>query len=161
VTAGTVEVLFKNRRVASHQRSNRPGAFTTLTEHMPKSHQKYLQWTPSRIIRWAGKNGPNTQQLITRVLESRPHPEQGFRSALGIMRLAKRYSAERLEAACGRALVVRGYSYKSIESILKHGLEKHPLPQETVNKAQPIIHPNIRGKQYYLKGDHHAQRTDP
>jgi transposase len=162
VTAGTVEVLFKNRRVASHQRNYRPGAFTTLTEHMPKSHRKYLQWTPSRIIRWAGKNGPNTQKLITRVLESRPHPEQGFRSALGIMRLAKRYSAERLEAACGRALVVRGYSYKSIESILKHGLDQRPLPaDETGNGARPIVHPNIRGKQYYVKGDCHAQRTDP
>jgi transposase len=162
VTASTVEVLFKNRRVASHQKSYRPGAFTTLTEHMPKAHQKYLQWTPSRIIRWAGKNGPNTQKLITRVLESRPHPEQGFRSALGIMRLAKRYCPERLEAACGRALVIRGYSYKSIESILKHGLDKQSLPaDETGNRARPIVHSNIRGKQYYVKGDCHAQRTEP
>jgi len=162
MTAGTIEVLFKNRRVASHQRSYRPGAFTTLTEHMPKSHQKYLQWTPSRMIRWAGKNGPNTEKLIARVLETRPHPEQGFRSCLGIMRLAKRYSAERLEAACGRALVVRGYSYKSIESILKHGLDQQALPEDEIDDgARPIVHANIRGKQYYMKGDCNAQRTDP
>jgi len=161
VTAGTIEVLFKNRRVAGHRRSCRRGAFTTLAEHMPKAHQKYLQWTPSRIIRWAGKNGPNTQALVTRVLESKPHPEQGFRSCLGIMRLAKRYCPERLEAACGRAIAINGHSYKSVESILKHGLDQQSLPEETVKSAQSIIHSNIRGKNYYLKGDRHAQRTDP
>jgi transposase len=162
LTAATVEVLFKNRRVASHRRDYRPGAFTTLSEHMPKSHQKYLQWTPSRIIRWAGKNGPNTEKLIACILENRPHPEQGFRSALGVMRLAKRYGPERLEAACGRALVVRGYSYKNVESILKHGLDQQVLPaDETANDTRPIMHPNIRGNQYYLKGNHDAQRTDP
>jgi transposase len=162
ITPDTIEVLFKNRRVASHRRSYRQGAFTTMTDHMPKSHQRYLKWTPSRMIRWAGKNGPNTQSLITRVLESRPHPEQGFRSALGIMRLAKRYGPERLEVACGRALVIRGYSYKNVESILKHGLDQQALPaDESGKKARPVVHPNIRGKQYYAKGSCHAQRTDP
>jgi transposase len=157
-----VEVLFKNRRVASHRRDYRPGSFTTLVEHMPRAHQKYLQWTPSRIIRWAGKNGPNTEKLITRILENRPHPEQGFRSALGVMRLAKRYCPERLEAACGRALAFRGYSYKHVESILKHRLDQQTLPtDETENDTRPIVHPNIRGKQYYLKGDCDAQRTEP
>lgn len=161
ITTSTVEVLFKNRRVASHQRSYRRGAFTTLAEHMPRAHRKYLEWTPSRIIRWAGQNGPNTKELISRVLESKPHPEQGFRSCLGIMRLGKRYSAERLEAACGRALVIRGHSYKSVESILKNGLDRQPLQTEPAgNTTQPIMHPNIRGKQYYLQGDYHAQRTD-
>jgi transposase len=159
-TVGAIEVLFKNRRVAGHQRSYHRGGFTTLAEHMPKSHQKYLEWTPSRIIRWAGKNGPNTQELVRRVLESKTHPEQGFRSCLGIMRLAKRYSPERLEAACGRAIAIRGYSYRSVESILKHGLDQHCLPEENGTGAQPIVHPNIRGKRYYLKGDPHAQRTD-
>ena len=100
LTSSTVEVLFKNKRVASHQRDYRKGAFITLTEHMPKSHQRYLEWTPSRIIRWAEKNGPKTQKLITRILDSRTHPEQGYRSSLGIMRLGKAYSPERLEAAC-------------------------------------------------------------
>ena len=94
------------------------------------------------------------------MLESKAHPEQGYRSCLGIMRLAKRYCPERLEAACGRAIAIRGYSYRSIESILKHGLDQHSLPEENGTGAKPIVHPNIRGKQYYLKGEHHAQRTD-
>lgn len=153
LTDSIIEVLFKNRRVASHARSYRKGAFITLPEHMPKAHQKYLEWTPSRVIGWAGENGPNTQELITHILENRPHPEQGFRSCLGIMRLAKRYSPERLEAACKRAMVIRGYSYKSVESILKNGLDKQPLLfGQTPKPKKPVNHPNIRGKQYYLKG---------
>jgi transposase len=153
LTASTVEVLFKNRRVASHARSYRKGGFTTLREHMPKAHQRYLEWTPARIMRWAGENGTNTQKLISHILESRPHPEQGFRSCLGIMRMAKRYSAERLEAACARAIVIRGYSYKSVESILKNGLDQQPLLfGQTQRLTKSVNHPNIRGKQYYLKG---------
>jgi transposase len=91
LTASTVEVLFKNRRVASHQRSYIPGQFTVVNEHMPKSHQRHLEWTPSRIMNWAAKNGPLTGQLVSRIMESRPHPEQGFRSALGIIRLTGLY----------------------------------------------------------------------
>ena len=152
LTASTIEVLFKNRRVASHARSYRKGGFVTLPEHMPQSHQKHLEWTPSRIIKWAGENGPNTQKLITHILENRPHPEQGFRSCLGIMRLAKRYSDERLEAACIRATIIKGYSYKNVESILKNGLDKQPLLfGQTPKQTKPVNHPNIRGKQYYLK----------
>ena len=127
---------------------------------MPKSHQRYLQWTPSRIIRWAGENGPNTQEFVSRVLQSKTHPEQGFRSCLGIMRLVKRYGQQRLEAACSRAIAIRGYSYRSVDSILKHGLDQQSLPREYGTDAKPIVHPNIRGKQYYLKGDPHAHRTD-
>ena len=107
LTVNTVEVLFKNQRVASHKRSYRQGGFTTLKEHMPKSHQRYLEWTPSRIIKWAGKNRPKTQKLVTNILDSRPHPEQGFRSCLGIISLGKHYSPERLENACSRASLSR------------------------------------------------------
>jgi len=149
LTSTTVEVLFKNRRVASHKRNYRQGGFTTLREHMPKSHQRYLDWSPSRIIRWAGKNGPNTKKLVTRVLESRPHPEQGFRSCLGIMRLGKRYTPERLEAACERALIIKAFSYKSVESILKRGLDQQSLILEQAEHATPLTHNNIRGKHYY------------
>lgn len=150
LTTNTVEVLFKNRRVALHQRSYAKYKHTTLTEHMPKAHQKYLEWTPSRIIEWAGKNGPNTKSLASCVMESRKHPEQGFRACLGIMRLAKRYSPERLEAACGRALLLKAYSYKSVESILKTNLDKQELP-ESPSVEKPVIHYNIRGKEYYQK----------
>jgi transposase len=150
LTHTTVEVLCKNRRVASHPRSHRPGGFTTLPEHMPKAHQKYLQWTPSRIIHWAGQTGPQTEKLITSILEHRSHPEQGFRSCLGIVRLGKPYSPQRLEAACTRALFIKAYSYKNVESILKKGLDQQPLgghpPQPS---SPPIFHQNIRGKEYY------------
>ena len=149
LSSSTVEVLFKNKRVASHKRSYRQGGFITLREHMPKSHQRYLHWTPSRIIKWAGKNGPNTQELITHILESRVHPEQGFRSSLGIMRLAKRYCPKRLEKACARALAIKAFSYKSVESILKNGLDQQPLLFDQIKESHPPTHDNIRGKHYY------------
>ena len=148
LTSTTLEILFKNRRVASHARSYEKYKHTTLEEHMPKSHQKYLEWTPSRILEWAGKNGPNTRNLATCIMESRKHPEQGFRSCLGIMRLVKKYSAERVEAACGRALLLKAYSCKSIESILKTNLDKQELPESSPTEKQ-IIHYNIRGREYY------------
>ena len=147
-TATTIEVLFKNRRVATHPRSYKRGAHTTLAEHMPKAHQKYLEWTPSRIMDWAGKNGPNTRNLASCIMENRKHPEQGFRSCLGIMRLVKQYSSERVEAACCRALHLKAYSYKSVESILKTNLDKQELP-ESSSPEKPIIHYNIRGREYY------------
>ncbi|MBA7679365.1 IS21 family transposase ISPpu7 [subsurface metagenome] len=149
LTSTTVEVLFKNRRVASHKRNYRQGGFTTLREHMPKSHQRYLDWSPSRIINWAGHNGPKTKKLITRILDSRPHPEQGFRSCLGIMRLGKRYTPERLEAACARALMIKAFSYKSVESILKRGLDQQVLVFDQTENPPPLTHHNIRGKHYY------------
>jgi transposase len=148
-TATVVEVLFKNQRVASHQRSYIPGKSTTLKQHMPKSHQKYLEWTPSRIIKWAGENGPNTQKLVTHILNSKPHPEQGFRSCLGIMSLAKHYSPQRLENACGRALIIKSFSYKSVKSILKNGLDQQPLLFDLAENTPPVTHGNIRGKHYY------------
>ncbi len=148
-TSTTVEVLFKNRRVASHQRSYLRGKFTTLTEHMPKSHQRYLEWTPSRIIKWAAKNGPSTEKLVAKVMESRPHPEQGFRSSLGIIRLADHYTPQRLENACTRALAINGYSYKNVKSILKNNLDQQPLLFDHPEEAASPFHPNIRGKGYY------------
>jgi len=150
LTATTIEVLFKNNRIASHARSYDKWKHTTLPEHMPKSHQKYLEWTPTRIIAWAGKNGPHTEALISRIIESRRHPEQGFRSCLGVMRLAKHYSPERLEAACARALSLNACSYKYIKSILEKGLDKQPL-LPSLDSAKPVLHYNIRGKEYYQK----------
>ena len=156
LTARAVEVLFKNRRVAAHPRSAEKGRYTTLLEHMPKAHQKYLEWTPSRIIDWAGRMGPHTRTLVTSIMESRRHPEQGFRSCLGIIRLGKRYAPERVEAACGRALRLEAYSYKSVDSILKANLDKEELPEASC-PTEPIVHDNIRGREYYQqKEDSHA-----
>jgi transposase len=148
ITQSTIECFYKNKRVASHIRSHQKGRHTTVKEHMPKSHQKWAQWTPDRFIRWAGKIGPHTQTLIETILNSRAHPQQGFRSCLGILRLAKSYGNQRLEAACRRAVSIGGTSYRSVESILKHNLDQKPLAQEQA--AQPCIeHINIRGSQYY------------
>ncbi len=150
LTSTTIEVLFKNRRVASHIRSYQKGKFTTLPEHLSKSHQAHLEWTPSRIIRWASKFGPHTEKLITHLLENNIHPHHGFRSCLGILRLGKSYSPQRLEAACTLALQIKGYSYKSVQSILKTGLDRKNVLLETRNEpTQPISHLNIRGKEYY------------
>jgi transposase len=148
ITQRTIECFYKNKRVASHIRSYQKGRHTTVKEHMPKSHQKWAQWTPDRFIRWAGKVGPHTQTLIETILNSRTHPQQGFRSCLGILRLVKSYGNRRLEAACRRAVIIGGTSYRSVESILKHNLDQKPLAQEQA--AEPCIeHTNIRGSQYY------------
>jgi transposase len=150
LTAGTVEVFHGGRRVASHVRSHEAGRFTTVGEHMPAAHRKHAEWSPSRLIRWAGRIGPGAEKLVTEILESRPHPEQGYRSCLGILRLGRRYGTERLEAACARALAARARSYRHVESILRHGLDR--LPQDTPQDARPtprIEHENIRGPGYY------------
>lgn len=149
LTSTTVEVLFKNARVASHVRSYVKGHFTTLRNHMPKSHQRYLEWTPSRIIHWAEKTGPKTSQLVTHIMQNRPHPEQGFRSCLGIMRLANKYSPQRVENASARALAIKAFSYKSIESILKNNLDQQPLLFDAPDHQHSPQHRNIRGKHYY------------
>ena len=151
LTDTTVEVFLKGNRVASHLRSRLPGRYTTLSEHMPKSHQKHLQWTPSRLIHWAGTIGPQTQKLLTFILENRPHPEQGYRSCLGVLRLKERYTPERLEAACARALAFKAYSYKNVESILKNGLDQQPLgcPSSSQTCLPLLKHENLRGRDYY------------
>lgn len=150
LTATTVEVFLKGGRVTSHLRSYLTGKHTTLPEHMPKSHQKYLEWTPSRLIQWAGTIGPQTQKLITFILENRSHPEQGYRSCLGVLRLQKQYTPQRLEAACTRALAFKAYSYKNVESILKKGLDQQPLATSSSQTPLPLLeHENLRGGDYY------------
>lgn len=148
VTAATIELYRKGARVASHPRSFVRGKHTTLHEHMPKSHQKHLEWSPSRIIDWASSIGPATAQLVENILASRPHPEQGYRSCLGILRLGKRYSPERLEAAAIRAMSASATSYRHVESILKHGLDRVPL-SDCSNETTPILHEYVRGRTYY------------
>jgi transposase len=159
-TAKTVEVFLRGQRVASHLRSYHRGRHTTVPKHMPKSHRKHLEWTPSRIIAWAETIGESTGKLVTGILEDRPHPEQGYRSCLGILRLAKRYGRGRLEVACARAVAVRARSYRHVESILKNGLDQMPLFDNVpAKKAKPVVHENVRGRDYYLGGDD-AHRTD-
>ncbi len=148
LSAQVVELFHKGKRVASHQRSPLKGRHSTVTAHMPKAHQRYAEWTPQRLIHWAAHSGPATAHVVETILASRPHPQQGFRSCLGIMRLGKSYGVERLEAACQRARTLGACSYKSIESILKNGLDRRPLPPKPEATAGPA-HANIRGPQYY------------
>ena len=115
---------------------------------MPKAHREYAEWTPQRLIAWATHTGPATAQLITHVMESRAHPQQGFRSCLGIMRLGKIYGAERLEAACTRATALGTSSYRSLESMLRLGIERKPLAGRD-QPSDPIAHTNVRGPNYY------------
>jgi len=148
LSATTVECLHKGKRVASHPRSYRKAGHSTLAEHMPKAHQEYTGWDAKRLIGWAATVGADTAALVEKILASRTHPQQGFRSALGLMRLGKLYGTERLEAACKRALLSGASSYKSVASILKTGLDRQALP-ETTSAAAPIKHQNIRGANYY------------
>jgi transposase len=152
-TASTVECFYRNKRVASHLRGDRSGRHTTIKEHMPVSHQKYLEWTPDRFKRWAAKIGPETLTLTETLLVKRRHPQQAYRSLLGILRLGKSYGDGRLEAACKRALHINALSYRSIESILKSGLDHKPLPG-TNKETKPVKHDNIRGAGYYTSTTH-------
>jgi transposase len=149
LSATVVEAFFRGRRVASHLRSFRPYAFTTDPAHMPASHRAHREWTPGRILRWARSSGPQTAELVEGVLSSRPHPEQGFRSCLGILRLGKHYGGERLEAACGRALAMGAFSYRSVESILRTGLDRQPLLALVPPPVPLRPHENLRGPGYY------------
>ncbi len=143
----TVELFHKAKRVAAHRRSFQRGQFTTLDEHRPKAHQRHLEWTPGRIIEWARKIGPQCALVVERVMAQRPHPEQGFRSCLGIIRLGKAHGQDRLEAACRRALHFGTVNYRSIESILDKRLEAQPLEVDSP-WASPA-HENVRGQQYF------------
>jgi transposase len=148
LSASTVEIFHKGVRVASHARSRAANKASTLDEHRPKAHQRYLQWTPSRLVEWGRKIGPLTAELLECILASKPHPEQGFRTCLGVIRLGDEYGHQRLEAVAQRALRHRTYSYKNIESMLKCNLDTLP-EAEAQPPRPPLDHPNIRGPKYF------------
>ncbi len=151
-TATTVEVLLRGQRVASHVRQHVRGRHTTEPAHMPKAHQKHLAWTPARLESWAAQIGPSTGQLVTAILTDRPHPEQGYRTCLGLLRLAKRDGDARLEAACTRALRAGARSYRHVDNILQHGLDRLPLdaaPGEPAPAAPTPVPAHVRGGDYY------------
>ena len=147
-TATTIEIFRRGVRVASHARSHLADHATTLAEHRPKAHQRHLEWTPSRLVDWARTMGPATADLFERIIASKRHPEQGYRSCLGILRLGKQYTSLRLEAAARRAIALRACSYQSVKSILQCNLDSQPI--EPVAPSKPAIdHPNIRGSEYF------------
>lgn len=148
LTVRTVEIFFRGERVAAHLRMSGNRRHTTIPEHMPSSHRRYAGWTIERIREDARRIGPATAALCEQILEARPHPEQGFRACLGIVRLAGPYGAARVEAAAERAIEIGARTYGSVKSILDNKLDRRPAPQRAADAA-PIRHPNIRGPRYY------------
>ena len=152
-TPTTVEILHKGARVASHLRSRGRGQAVTNDEHRPKSHRAHLEWTPSRMVHWAETIGPNTARLFERIMNDKPHPEMGYRGCLGIIRLAQKYSAQRVEAAAERALLTGACRYKSVESILKNSLDRLIQPPSLPPPSSTPPHDNIRGAPTRSKPD--------
>jgi transposase len=150
LTAHTVEIFYRSQRVALHQRSHQHGGFTTDPAHRPKSHQSHLEWTPTRLISWAQNEvGPQCAAAVAYILEHKPHPEMGYRSCLGLIRLNREYGRTRLEQACQRARLLDVCSYRSIKSILDAKLETQPVPSQPVVTAVLVTHDNLRGAPYY------------
>jgi len=147
LTATTFEAFFKGERVAAHARNYVPGGRTTLPEHMPPSHQKHLEWTPSRIISWAGTIGPSMAHLVKKIMDDRPYPEHGYRACMGVLQLAKHYPPSRAEAAALRAVQFNTCSFKSFKNILLKGLDR--LNAQGRTDSATAVHGNIRGSKYY------------
>jgi transposase len=146
-TDRTVEIFDHGKRVACHLRGPANRRHTTVTEHMPSAHRRFAAWTPQRIRHYAASIGPNAEALVDIIMRSRPHPEQGFRSSIGILRLARSHGSDRLEAACERALEIGARSYTSVASILRNNLDRRPAQRAADGPA--IDHPNIRGPRYF------------
>lgn len=146
----TVEIFEGGKRIAIHQRYyGRPGSHTTINEHMPQAHRAHAEWTPDRVLQWAGESGGYVAELCRRIMESRSHPEQGFRSCLGILRLGKDYGCDRLDKACEMALSMKSLRYRTIQDILRNGSDRKVRILKT-SKSIPIEHhENIRGADYY------------
>jgi transposase len=149
VSATTVEAFRRGQRVAAHRRDDTRGRHTTDPAHMPQAHQRHREWSPSRLIDWGRTVGPATAALVEAILADRPHPEQGYRSCLGIRRLARRYGPARLEAACARARAVGARSYRHVDAILKYGLDRLALPPAVAPPAPRVVHDQLRGPDYY------------
>jgi len=150
ISETSIEIIRKGHRIATHVRSNVAGKHSTLSEHRPKKHQD-LEWTVTRIADKGRAIGPSTATLLERIMQSRKHPELGYRSCLGLLRLGNRYTGERLEAACRRAVAMNTCSYRSIKSMLATGFDRQPLDQLETPAAHREIHANVRGAGYYGK----------
>jgi len=149
LTGNAVEILFKNKRLLTHVRSYKKYGYTTLPEHLPERHRQYQEWKPSRIVSWAATIGPWTKKAVIQIIETRPHPEQGYRQCLGILRLAQFCGGIRMENACARAFSFNAVSYGKIKSILDKGLENTPNSQKREYPQKIIQHQNLRGSDYY------------
>jgi transposase len=158
LSARTVEIFYRGKRVALQERSYKRGGHTTDRGHMPESHKRHLEWTPGRLVRWSVKEvGPCCGEVVAKILKTKPHPEQGYRACLGIMRLGRHYGRERPEAACRRAALLDVYTYRSIQSILMSGADRRPVPSpEEAPPGPAILHENLRGRDYYAPIERHT-----
>jgi transposase len=156
-TASTVEVFFRGRRLTAHQRTTGRGRFVTKVEHMPRAHRAHAEWTPSRLIAWAEQTGPVTGRFVAGLLERQPHPEQGYRACLGLMRLGRTHGADRLEAACQRAERLQSYRYRTADHILRNQQDRLPL-EEPIPERPALVHENLRGAPFYEET--HADPSD-
>ena len=147
-TAHQVTVYHEGDAVAHHLRTLKQGQHVTDPTHMPHEHRFYQEWSPERIRSWGAKIGPNTARLMEVIMQSRRQPEHGFRSCLGVIRLARSFTPERLERASGKALEQHLTTYKSIRSMLENGLDNVTL-FEAQDPSPAISHQNIRGGGYY------------
>lgn len=158
-TTLTIEILRDNRCLVAHRRSYGPkGTAVTLEAHRPKSHRDYGAWPPSRLVAWASTIGPSAAAVVERILADKPHPEQGYRSCMALIRTAKAYGHERTEAACGRALAIGAPTRKTVEAILKRGLDRAAIAEEKTPNI--VVHENIRGGDYFDKEEQRDQRRD-
>jgi len=148
-TKERLECWYQGKQIALHVRSYKKGSHTTLTEHMPKAHRKHMEWTPGRFLNWATQIGFATTRLVKHLLECKPHPEQGYRSCLGLLNLSKRFGDTRLEKACERAWELGAKTRRSVESILMRNLENTRSANEKTTSTLPADHENLRGKNYY------------
>jgi transposase len=148
ITSVTVKTFHKGQRIASLVFSVVRSRHSTITEHMPSAHRRYAEWTPAKIMDQAALIGPATVALFEANMKAKPHPEQSFRSCLGIIGLGRSYGVARLEAASQRGNTIGATGYGSIASILKHGLDK-AFAERLSPDTPPIRHDNIRGSGYF------------
>lgn len=154
ITDKVVEIFYNNNRISSHRRLyGRKGQYSTVTEHMPTDHQKFLEWNGDRFRSWAERIGTNTYNVVNAILSSQRVEQQSYRSCMGILKLAEKYSAQRLEAACKIALSYTATpSYKSIKNILAAGKERIDQElQASENAATHNKHAITRGAAYYRR----------
>lgn len=150
LTGTIVTVFYQGKQIAVHGRIQGKNRYITLTEHMPPQHKFFKEWSPERFIQFSEKIGPFTQEVVQKFLTTRKYPEQSFALYSGFVNLVKQYSEKRLEAACARAIEVGAFTYKSIESILKNGLDHLTTDgQKNAVSVQNLVHDNVRGSQYY------------
>ena len=144
-TTRTIELFHRGTRVAAHQRRYGGRWHGTDPDHMPSAHRRYAEWTPERFRRWGRSIGQNTEGLVLAILANRPHPEQGFRTCLGVLRLFKDLDPERAELIAARAIAVRALTYKSIASIIANKLDRSARATDDA----VVDHPNLRGPGYF------------